>query len=74
MNDVRSTTRLVWAATRWIAGCRGWKVESGEDEWAFVDEERDDEEEEGLSDSERWAVRTLERNWASFLKPIETTI
>jgi len=31
--DVRHTTKLVWAATKWIAGCRGWKVEDGETEW-----------------------------------------
>lgn len=30
---MRYTTKLVWAATKWIAGCKGWRVEDGKEEW-----------------------------------------
>ena len=65
-HDVRRTAQLVWAATNWIAACRGWQVEDGNEEWdAAVDSVG---EETGTKDeSEVWAVRTLERNMARFL-------
>jgi hypothetical protein len=71
-HDVRLTTKLVWAAAKWIAGCRGWKVEDGDTKWDLTDggdevvgfdgEVRLDGEGE-----EVWVVKTLERNWARFL-------
>ena len=30
---MRYTTKLVWAATKWIAACKGWRVEDGKEEW-----------------------------------------
>jgi len=61
-HDARRTGQLVWAATRWIVGCRGWQIEDG-------DEEKDDAGVEGHTKDEGdvWAVRTLERNMARFL-------
>jgi len=61
-HDVRRTAQLVWAATRWIASCRGWLVEDGNEEWDAVGVEPYARDEEKV-----WAVRTLERNTARFL-------
>lgn len=30
---MRLTTQLVWAATKWIAGCKGWKLEDHDVDW-----------------------------------------
>jgi Tat protein secretion system quality control protein TatD with DNase activity len=66
-HDVRRTAQLVWAATRWIAGCRGSQVEDGNEEWDAADV-NSVREETGTKDvGEVWAVRTLERNMARFL-------
>jgi Tat protein secretion system quality control protein TatD with DNase activity len=62
-HDVRRMTQLVWAATKWIAGCRGWKVEDGNIEWNELSDDSQPEDQ-----GEIWAVKTLERNMASFLK------
>ena len=61
--DVKLSTQLVWAATEWIARCKGWKLESDDaPDWSFSLEAG----QEALS--EVWAVRTLERNWARFMR------
>lgn len=73
-HDVRLTTKLVWAAIRWIAGCKGWKVEEGKSDWE-LDQTGQEEDEVGADgrvrdtgeDGEVWVVRTLERNWARFM-------
>jgi len=52
----------VWAATNWIARCRGWQVEDGDEEWDAAGVERHTKD-----DGKVWAVRTLERNMARFL-------
>lgn len=68
-HDVRNATKLVWAATVWIARCKGWNLET-----ETVDSQ--DEEEEvfdgkgrvrDLRADEVWTVQTLERNWKRFL-------
>jgi hypothetical protein len=61
-HDVRRTAQLVWAATRWIAGCRGWQVEDGEEEWDIAGAERHTKDDEKV-----WTVRTSERNMVRFL-------
>lgn len=71
-HDVRLTTKLVWAATRWIAGCRGWKIEDGFHEWTLKDGEDEQVGSDGQvsldgEGKEVWVARTLERNWARFL-------
>lgn len=68
-HDVRRTAQLVWAATKWIAGCRGWKVEEGDEEWDVADTGCD--ERVTSIEGEVWAVRTLERNMATFLKLVD---
>jgi hypothetical protein len=58
---------LVWAATNWIAACRGWQVEDGDAEWDATDV-NSVREETGTKDvGEVWAVPILERNMARFL-------
>lgn len=70
-NDVRRTAQLVWAATKWIASCRGWKVEEGDEKWdATLGVERDDEEGSLKDAGEVWTVRRLERNTATFLRGV----
>ena len=69
--DVRDMTRLVWAATLWVAACRGWQVEDEHTpEWE-LEEEEDEYDASGrirsIPENEVWAVRTLERNWARFM-------
>jgi len=70
---VRLTSKLVWAATNWIAGCRGWKVEDGKEDWVLDVEDMGTVDERGenrntaKSEEEVWAVKTLERNMATFL-------
>lgn len=70
---MRLTSKLVWAATNWIARCRGWKVEDGDEEWVLdvedvgTDDERGENSKTAKSEEEVWVVRTLERNMATFL-------
>lgn len=67
---VGDMTRMVWAATVWIADCRGWQVEDGSDEWELEEEEEYYDARGRLQlapEEEVWAVRTLERNWARFM-------
>lgn len=68
-SEVTDTTRLVWAATVWIARCKGWRLETD-----TVGQDDDDDEvfdEKGhvreLRDDEVWTVQTLERNWDRFI-------
>jgi Tat protein secretion system quality control protein TatD with DNase activity len=61
-HDVRRTAQLVWAATEWIARCRGWQVEDGDEEWDDAGVETHTKDEGNV-----WVVRTLERNTARFL-------
>jgi hypothetical protein len=66
-HDVRRTAQLVWAATRWIAACRGWQVEDGDEEWDTAGVDSVKEETRTKDESEVWTVRILERNMARFL-------
>jgi hypothetical protein len=61
----------------WIARCKEWRLEGvdGEkSEWEW-EMQRDEEESVGESGeekaTERWVVRTLERNWARFMRIID---
>jgi len=49
---IQDTTKRVWAATVWIAKCRGWEIEQREADF----------EREGLG-----VVRRLEDNWQRFM-------
>jgi Tat protein secretion system quality control protein TatD with DNase activity len=49
---IQDTTQRVWAATVWIANCRGWKIERTE---------------EDLDGEELGVVRRLESNWNRFM-------
>lgn len=77
--DVRISSRLVWAATRWIAGCKGWSVAGDDEEWNL---EYASDEEVGADGRVRpagdqtegvEAVRTLERNWGRFMGLLDDT-
>lgn len=72
---VDELTGCVWAATLWIAQCRGWKVESEETcEWEMHDEDEVFDKRGRLvvpPESEVWAVQTLERNWARYMGMLE---
>lgn len=76
-HDIRLSSRLVWAATVWIAGCKGWEIETGDTvDWELVSE--DDEDKVGSDGLVRpgvgkGVVRTLERNWARFMGLIDDT-
>lgn len=52
-HDVRLSTRAVWAAVKWVAGCRGegWKVEDDDAEWERVADDKKLEEGESASKS-----------------------
>jgi hypothetical protein len=73
---------LVWAATEWIAGCKGWKIETGNNgDWDLTDPDLDDED-VGADGRVKVAkdrmdgvevVRTLERNWARFMGLLDDT-
>jgi Tat protein secretion system quality control protein TatD with DNase activity len=69
--DVKDMTRLVWAATLWVAACRGWKVEDDQSPDWHLEEEEEEYDETGrirtVPEDEVWAVKTLERNWARFM-------
>ncbi|KAK4689311.1 hypothetical protein P7C73_g773, partial [Tremellales sp. Uapishka_1] len=72
-DDVRVSSRLVWAAASWIADIKGWKLEDDTTEkWAEVDSERDEFDKKGrlrsVPDVERWTVRTSEQNWKRFMR------
>jgi Tat protein secretion system quality control protein TatD with DNase activity len=69
-HDLARCAGLVWGAVRWIAQCRGWRLEEGEEEWEMEEEDELFDEKGRLReprDEEVWAVRTLERNWARFM-------
>ena len=73
-HDIQQMTRLLWGAAEWVARCRGWKLETGE-HWEM---ERDEEERYGpdgrqvaCTEAETWTVRTLERNWARFMRIVD---
>ncbi len=81
-HDARLTTQLVWAAVSWIGRVKGWSVEgiseSGESdiEWKFgpIDDEEELFDRTGKPvppDGPRWTVKTLERNWARFLRAVD---
>ncbi|WVW86580.1 hypothetical protein I302_108630 [Kwoniella bestiolae CBS 10118] len=83
-HDVRLSDRLVWAATEWIARCKGWKLEGrdtpdGVAEWSIEDYGDEEDEEEEFDEKGRlkknkdegrdiWTVMTLERNWLRFMR------
>ncbi|KAE8542266.1 hypothetical protein D1P53_001040 [Cryptococcus gattii VGV] len=84
-HDATLNTRYVWAATEWVGRLKGWKVEGlpqhpgdGEEE---EDEDWELESEEEIYDHrgkpidpaphEIWTVRTLERNWARFMRLLD---
>ncbi|TXT06154.1 hypothetical protein VHUM_03627 [Vanrija humicola] len=74
LHDVAQSTRLVWAAVLWVAACRGWRVETGDETWDAVEEEDDEFDDKGRlverAETDVWAVKTLERNWARFMRLI----
>lgn len=78
-HDARLATRLVWGACEWMARCRAWRLE-GRDadadeerewEWEMGEEEEEEEEWEGKEQEQRWLIRTVERNWARFMRIVE---
>jgi Tat protein secretion system quality control protein TatD with DNase activity len=86
-HDARLATRLVWGACEWMARCRGWRleglngrqgdaerqaervVEAEVAEWELGEEE--EEEWEGKEQEQRWLIKTVERNWARFMRIVE---
>lgn len=73
-HDLERCTRLVWGAVLWIAECRGWQVESGEEDWEIEEEDEFFDDKGRLREprpDEVWAVKTLERNWARFMGLID---
>jgi Tat protein secretion system quality control protein TatD with DNase activity len=72
-HDARLATRLVWGACEWMARCRGWKLEGrdtdGEQEWEMGEEEEEEWEEK--EQEQRWLIRTVERNWARFMRIVD---
>jgi hypothetical protein len=71
------STRYVWAAVLWIGRLKGWEVEDGSEEWVFdvreVEGRRDTRGKVAVdkgveSGGKIWTVRTLERNWARFMR------
>lgn len=65
-----------------MAGCKGWKVEDGENGDWDLGQEMEEEEEEGVGADGRpmsfgteriEVVRMLERNWARFMGLIDDT-
>ncbi|WVR08340.1 hypothetical protein IAU60_005393 [Kwoniella sp. DSM 27419] len=78
-HDVRLSDRLVWAATEWISRCKGWPLEGPRAQpWTLEDDlaaHQDVVDAKGrLRDPpahETWTVRTVERNWARFMRLIE---
>lgn len=66
-----------------MAGCKGWKVDTGEygdEDWTLDDTDRKDDvgadgrvRVTGSNDEEIEAVRTLERNWARFMGLLDDT-
>ena len=79
--DIRTSSRLVWAATRWIAGCKGWSVAGDDEEWNLeyaIDEEVGADgrvrSTQGRGRGEEIeVVRTLERNWVRFMGLLDDT-
>nr|ODN95384.1 hypothetical protein L204_03923 [Cryptococcus depauperatus CBS 7855] len=85
-HDVRQSARLVWAATVWIAACKGWKLEGRDayskesqclvktkDECVDWDLEFEEEYDERgrLIEEDVWCVKTLKQNWSRFMGILE---
>lgn len=86
-HDARLSTRYVWAATEWVGRLKGWKVEGldrdrdQDQDYPGVEEDWELESEEEAYDhrgkpidpapEETWTVRTLERNWARFMRLLD---
>ncbi|WWD20021.1 hypothetical protein CI109_104494 [Kwoniella shandongensis] len=78
-HDVRLSSRLVWAAAEWVSRCKGWKLEGRDgnaEEWDMWDDGETEEFDENGNvredgKGEVWTVRTLERNWATFMGLID---
>ena len=71
-HDIKQMTRLVWGAVEWIARCKGWQLEGDDTEdWGMQEEEeyygKDGRVREAFG-GEIWTVKTLERNWARFMR------
>ena len=69
----------MWVAARWIAGCKGWKLEDGSEDWSLSpsgeidDTSGADGRVRSSKPEDVWTVRTLERNWARFMGIIDDT-
>ncbi|GMK54904.1 hypothetical protein CspeluHIS016_0114900 [Cutaneotrichosporon spelunceum] len=73
-HDLTRCASLVWGAVRWIAECRGWRLEEGGDDWEMEDEDELFDHRGRLREprpEEVWAVRTIERNWARFMGVVD---
>ncbi|EAL20647.1 hypothetical protein CNBE0130 [Cryptococcus deneoformans B-3501A] len=82
-HDARLSTRYVWAATEWVGRLKGWKVEGldrnqdcprVEEDWELESEEEAYDHRGKPIDpapEETWTVRTLERNWARFMRLLD---
>lgn len=83
-HDARMMSTWVWGAVTWIAEVKGWKLEGRdsdpEEEWELRPDDEDDgqwgsegrrEIRQGQAEKERFTVRTIERNWASFMRLID---
>jgi hypothetical protein len=79
-HDVTMCARYVWAAVLWIGKLRGWEVEDGSEKWVLDPKGLAPDENVGkkkiakvvdegvVIDGKIWTVRTLERNWARFMR------
>lgn len=85
-HDATLNTRYLWAATEWVGRLKGWKIEGlhhnhNQHQEEDEDWELESEEEEEVYDHrgkpidpaphEIWTVRTLERNWARFMRLLD---
>jgi Tat protein secretion system quality control protein TatD with DNase activity len=74
-HDIKQMTRLLWGAAEWVSRVRGWKLENGSEEWEMEREQVDvygpDGREQEVPDEEVWTVRTLEGNWARFMRLVD---
>lgn len=84
-HDATLNTRYLWAATEWVGRLKGWKVEGlhqnqhrdekEEGDWELESEEEEVYDHRGKpidpAPEDIWTVRTLERNWARFMRLLD---
>lgn len=84
-HDATLNTRYLWAATEWVGRLKGWKVEGlhhnhnqhqeEDEDWELESEEEEVYDHRGKpidpAPHEIWTVRTLERNWARFMRLLD---